>query len=166
MILQRPPRGAALYKLVLIKPADDPSLVPYQDLSTLIFWYDPDPYGHSSGIKQVYPQPSPVSVGEVIAALIEKTEAPAADMVDLSLADRLNLIHRTENQRADALIRAHRGDTRKGEDAVKARGLLTEAQRADLLQGDLSTVGRVMCTTWVPNNPAEVARQDDGAGAE
>ena len=166
MILQRPPRGAALYKLVEIKPADDPNLVPYEDLGALLFWYDPDPGGLSSGIKQVYPQPSPVSVGEVIAALIQETEFPAPEVDGMALGDRLNLIHRTENQRADVLIRAHRGDARKGEDAVKARGLLTEAQRASLLHGDLSTIGRILHATWVLNDPAEISGQDHSADIE
>ncbi len=166
MIRERPPRGAALYKLVEIKPADDPNLVPHEDLGALIFWYDPDPGGLSSGIKQVYPQPSPVRVGEVIATLIEAAEIPAPEVNGMPLRHRLNLIHRAENRALVTMVDAHRGDARAGEDAFKARGLLTEAQRAGLLEGDFTEVGRILLAAWMTEDPAPVAGQKHGSNVE
>ena len=72
MILVRTPPGVALYKLVLIKPADDPNFALDEGFSDLVFWFDPDFNGHSSGIKPVYPQPLPVSVSKVQPAVVKK----------------------------------------------------------------------------------------------
>src|SRR5689334_2454144 len=78
----RTPSSAALYKVVLIKPADDPSFTPDQDLSEFIFWYDPNLSG--CFLRPVYPQPSPITIGKVIAALVEQAEPPTTDMHGLT----------------------------------------------------------------------------------
>ncbi len=55
------------------------------------------------------------------------------------------------------------GDARAGEEAVKTRGLLSEAQRSNLLHGDFALVGRVVSAAWMTNDPAKVAGKDDDA---
>ena len=156
-----PPLGAALFKIVAIKSADYPNLTPDKDFGDRIFWYDPDPYGHSSGLREVYPQPSPIVIGEIMSAVIEQAKRPTADMHHFTVEQRLNLIDRAEHIRAQVLIRAHRLLRGERENAIEPGRLLTEAQRASLFEGDLSEVAGVMLAASVIDHPAEITGQND-----
>jgi hypothetical protein len=156
MLLVKTPPGAALFRVVQIKPADNLGLAPYEDLSKIVFWYDPDPCGHSSGLKPVYGDPLPVGIAEVVSTVVEVAESPATDMHGFTARDRLNLINRAEQVRADALVRAGRIQAREREDAVQSGRLLTEAQRTHLLQGDLSEVALVLLAISVVEDAAPV----------
>lgn len=126
MILVRTPPGVALYKLVLIKPADDPNFAPDEGFSDLVFWFDPDFNGHSSGIKPVYPQPLPVSVSKVQPAVVEKAEPPASDMQGRIRVDGNDLVDRTHKILAVSKESSRGGDAWQREHAIESRRFVRE----------------------------------------
>lgn len=159
MLVNTPP-GAALFRVIEIKAADDPALAPNEDLGKLVFWFDPDPYGHSSGIKPIHGYPLPIGIDQISTAVIDKADAPAAN-VHRPEPHGFDLIR--DISRAMTCERSDSVDRAAGKNTVQPRWKVAVSRLSRFLHGWLSPSERIWRAVGQSEHPAKVTGHDDRA---
>lgn len=156
MLVNMPP-GAALFRVIQIKPADDPALTPYEDLSKLVFWFDPDPYGHSSGIKPVHGYALPIGLDQISTPAVDKSDVPTRNEGGARPHGFDLIRHIRGAMSCECSGSAYRT---AAEDAVQPGWEMVKSRFSRFLHRGLSPSDCIERAVRQGKHPAEIARQD------